>query len=332
MLKHPSQKLEAQSIGLRACLFAVLSVLALLLIAYPGGARPLVTVFDIGAGVRPVSLGEAFSGLADDEYALFYNPAGLAMLTGGRASLLYQSHFGASTYLSAFGSFGNIGGGLIFFDFGQVPCLTAQNQPCKDAQGKTISTFGYSSFALTVGWGTMMRSLPFVGTLSPEGLALGLRIKFASITSFDPVKFQSVGISGFVLDPSFLWELGAFGPVKGVRVGLVLENLLGLAFGAPAEENFPIGVRLGASARALDLVTISADFSLSDGLHLGAEYTLAKLGPLDQLSIRAGVLTRTGVGFSLGLGIVFSTIQIDYALLLHPDFEGSHWLSATFRF
>jgi hypothetical protein len=86
-----------------------------------GQARPLVTVFDIGAGVRPVSLGEAFTGLADDEYALFYNPAGLATLTGGRASILYQSHFGASTYLSAFGSFGSIGGGLIFFDFGQVP-------------------------------------------------------------------------------------------------------------------------------------------------------------------------------------------------------------------
>ncbi len=305
--------------------------LAVALVVISGQARPLVTVFDIGAGVRPVSLGEAFSGLADDEYALFYNPAGLATLTGGRASLLYQSHFGASTYLSAFGSFGNFGGGLIFFDFGQVPCLTAQNQPCKDSQGKTISSFGYSSFALTVGWGAMMRSLPFLSDL-PEGLALGLRIKFASITSFDPVKFQSLSISGVVLDPSFLWDLGAIGPLARARLGLVLENLLGLAFGAPTGENFPIGVRLGFSALALDLVTVSTDFSLNDGLHLGAEYTLPKLGPLDTLSMRAGVLTRTGLGFSLGLGIVFSAIQIDYALLFHPDFEGSHWLSAAFRF
>ncbi len=296
-----------------------------------GQARPLVTVFDIGAGVRPVSLGEAFTGLADDEYALFYNPAGLALLTGGRASLLYQSHFGASTYLSALGSFGNIGGGLIFFDFGQVPCLTAQNQPCKDAQGKTISSFGYSSFALAVGWGAPMRSLPFLSNL-PQGLALGLRVKFVSITSFDPVKFQSLGISGFVFDPSLLWELGAFGPVEAVRVGVVLENLLGLAFGASAEENFPMGLRLGASARALDLVTVSADLSLNDGFHLGAEYTLTKLGPLESLSIRAGMLTRTGLGVSVGLGVVFGTLQIDYAFLFHPDFEGSHWLSASFRF
>jgi len=296
-----------------------------------GQARPLVTVFDIGAGVRPVSLGEAFTGLADDEYALFYNPAGLATLSGGRASILYQSHFGASTYLSAFGSFGNFGGGLIFFDFGQVPCLTAQNQPCKDAQGNTISSFGYSSFALTAGWGAMMRSLPFL-SIVPEGLALGLRIKFVSITSFDPVEFQPLGISGFALDPSFLWELGAVGPLSRVRVGLVLENLLGLAFGAAAEENLPIGLRVGVSVLALSLVTVSADFSLNDGFHLGAEYALSKIGPLDRLSIRAGLLTRTGLGLSVGLGVIFSTLQIDYAFLFHPDFEGSHWISAAFRF
>lgn len=306
--------------------------LAVTIIVLSGQARPLVTVFDIGAGVRPVGLGEAFSGLADDEYALFYNPAGLALLTGGRASILYQSHFGASTYLSAFGSFGNFGGGLIFFDFGQVPCLTAQNQPCKDAQGKAIESFGYSSFALTVGWGTMLRALPFVGRFSPEGLALGLRVKFVSITSFDPVQFQALNITGVVVDPSFLWNVGALGPVSAIRVGLVLENLLGLAFGASAEENFPIGVRLGISARPLDLVTVSTDFSLNDGFHLGAEYTLTQLGPLDALSIRAGLLTRTGVGLSLGLGVVFSSLQIDYAFLFHPDFEGSHWISAAFRF
>lgn len=301
-----------------------------ILIATVGQARPLVTVFDIGAGVRPVSLGEAFAGLADDEYALFYNPAGLATLKGSRASLLYQSHFGASTYLSVFGSFANFGGGLIFFDFGQVPCLTSANQPCTSG-GKTISSFGYSSFALALGWGTALRSLPFLSAL-PEGLALGLRIRFASITSFDPTKFQALNISGFVFDPSFLWDLGSIGPLTRTRLGLVLENSLGLAFGASAGENFPIGLRLGLSTLAVGLVTLSTDFSLNDGFHLGAEYKLTKLGPVDELSLRTGLLTRTGLGFSVGLGVLLSNIQIDYAFLLHPDFEGSHWLSAAFRF
>ena len=82
----------------------------------------------------------------------------------------------------------------------------------------------------------------------------------------------------------------------------------------------------------LGLVTVSTDFSLNDGLHLGAEYTLSKLGPLDRLNLRAGLLTRTGLGLSLGLGVLFGSIQVDYAFLFHPDFEGSHWLGAAFRF
>jgi hypothetical protein len=76
-----------------------------------GQARPLVTVFDIGAGVRPVSLGEAFTGLADDEYALFYNPAGLATLTGG-AQVFSISHTLARLRISArSGALGVLGAG-----------------------------------------------------------------------------------------------------------------------------------------------------------------------------------------------------------------------------
>ncbi len=312
----------------------LLIILALVWVFHAGQARPLVTVFDIGAGVRAVGLGEAFTGLADDEYALYYNPAGLATLSGGRVSLLYQTHFGASTYLSAYGSFGSLGAGLTFFNFGQVPCVTGANQPCRDAQGKVISSFGYSSFAVTAGWGAPLKSLPFLGAIAviPEGLALGLRLKFVSISSFDPAQFQSLGISGVVLDPSFLWALGKFGPVDRIRVGLVLENLLGLAFGAPEGESFPIGLRLGISASLLGLVTLSTDFSLNDGFHLGAEYTLSDLGPLSALSLRAGLLTRTGLGLSLGLGALLANLQIDYAFTFHADLGSSHWLSASYRF
>ncbi|HSG99340.1 MAG TPA: hypothetical protein VLB27_04780, partial [candidate division Zixibacteria bacterium] len=44
---------------------------------------------DVGA--RAASLAGAFTGLSDDESALFYNPAGLAGLEGRRALLSYQN-------------------------------------------------------------------------------------------------------------------------------------------------------------------------------------------------------------------------------------------------
>lgn len=56
-------------------------------------------------GSRPASLGGAFTAVADDQNALFYNPAGLARL---------DSWFGALADLSVSGSFGSSGiGGMI---------------------------------------------------------------------------------------------------------------------------------------------------------------------------------------------------------------------------
>jgi len=41
---------------------------------------------------RPVSMGGAFTGLADDESALYYNPAGIAALEGKHYILAYQNN------------------------------------------------------------------------------------------------------------------------------------------------------------------------------------------------------------------------------------------------
>jgi hypothetical protein len=47
----------------------------------------------IGVGARPIAMGGAFTGLADDESALYYNPAGIAMLEGTHYMLEYHSYF-----------------------------------------------------------------------------------------------------------------------------------------------------------------------------------------------------------------------------------------------
>ena len=39
----------------------------------------------LGGGARPLGLGEAFVGQADDASAIFYNPAGLAQLNSPRS-------------------------------------------------------------------------------------------------------------------------------------------------------------------------------------------------------------------------------------------------------
>ncbi len=273
-------------------------------------ARPLQSLFDLGSGVRAAGLGEAFTGLADDEYALFYNPAGLSRLSLLRVSALFESHFTASTYLAATAATKSLGLSLLFFDLGTMPATENFQE--------TGSNFGYSSFGLLAGYGLGLGDLSF-----------GIKLKFFNYGTQDTTK-KSVGGGAVAIDPGMMWAPDSLnlGPVSNVRVGLLLE-LPGLAWAAK-DENFPFGVRVGFSLKAISALTVAADYSLVDGFHLGAEYAIAKVAPqIDKVCVRLGIMTRGGFQLAVGLGVVFSGVQVDYAFITH-EAGASHRLSASY--
>jgi hypothetical protein len=290
--------------------------IGLMLLVFTGSApaRPLESVLDLGMGVRPAGLGEAFTGLADDEYALYYNPAGLTRLTQTQLSALFESHFTESLYMSAAAGMKMLGLGLIFFDLGTMPYT--------DAAGQEKGNFGYSSFALLLAGGF---SLPF-------DLSAGLRLKFTSYSTADPSAGDpKVGLGGGALgiDPSFLWAPDGLtlGPISDWRVGALFE-LPGLSW--TKDENFPFGARVGLSFKVIRALIVATDFSLTDGFHLGLEYSLKDAIPsVQQLDIRLGLLTRGGFQFTAGLGVLISGITVDYAFVSH-EAGGSHRLSASY--
>ena len=53
---------------------------------------------DVGFGTRPVAMGYAFVGLADDENATYWNPAGLTKADGFQVGLSQLDHWGLVTY------------------------------------------------------------------------------------------------------------------------------------------------------------------------------------------------------------------------------------------
>lgn len=292
-----------------------LSVLAaLMLFVSHSATAQLISLFELGMGVRPAGMGEAFTGLADDENALFYNPAALALLEKISANTLYEGHFGASDYLTAAVGGPSFGAGLLFFNL--------RSMARRDAQDQEIGAFNYSNFALIGALG--MRGLP--GLRTPENLALGIKLKFYRVNTLA----EGSG-TGLALDPSFILTLGDIGPAKDLRVGAMVENILslGVGYGSGYVERWRLGLRLGVSATLLERFKAAADLS-PGGLHLGGEAPVST--NFGRLFIRLGALTRGGLSLSMGLGFEFRNFRVDYAYIAHPQLPDSQRLSIALAF
>lgn len=288
-------------------------IAALLVLQVPAGAQTVraVTVLDFLQGVRAAGMAGAFAGLADDEQALFYNPAGLALLEGLHGHAVLGRRWGAATTGSLLGAMPALGAGLVFYGVGG---LTQ-----RDASDQEGEAFGYGQFAL-LGAGAL-RLGSFLDQPALAELALGLRLRFLRVNTLAPGSGSS-----FALDPSLLWAPGRLGPLEGARVGLSLDNLgPGLRYGSGRRESLTLGVRLGTSFRLRGVVA-SLELASADGLHVGAEYALPPL-PTGRLTLRAGLATRHGLTVTVGLGFTFQErLRLDYAFVSGP-FAGTHRLA-----
>jgi len=297
-------------------IFIFISVLA-----FPQG---IVSLLDIGMGARTLGMGGAFTGLADDEQALFYNPAGLATLARLRLNSLYESRFGLASYGSVSLALRNFGLGIFFLNLGNIPK--------RDEQGRQVETFAYSQIALIGSFGLPLRQFL---TAAPENLALGLRAKFYRVSTL-----QEGSGSSLALDPALMLDLGEVQlgiKVSKLRVGLIIENLLGLdlRYGSGHVEHWRLGLRLGASTTLFERLTAALDLETSGTLHLGFEYRLREL-KLDaetaELALRLGAFMGDQSSLTFGLGLMLRNFQVDYAFIAHPQLPGSHRLSLALAF
>ncbi|MCI2430082.1 hypothetical protein LM602_04180 [Candidatus Acetothermia bacterium] len=288
----------------------------------------LLSLYELERGARPAAMGGAFTGLADDAYAVVYNPAALAFLERASVQGMIESRFGRALSGSALAGGRNLGVGLVFLNISQIHWRDENNQPVQNG------SFDYSQVGFTIAGGLSLGDLPLGAGLSAlSNLAVGLRLKILSTNTLP----EGSG-AGFSLEPSFFYKLNG-GALGGLRLGLVLENLLnlGVTYGSGHRESFPMGIRLGVSLSPMPTATIAADLEANGTLHLGGEYrltngALARAG-VQQIALRGGLFVNPLlVQVSVGVGVRLRGIQIDYALLTHPELDLTHRFEGSFRF
>ncbi len=303
------------------------------------GADPLemITLFDLESGVRPLGMGGAFTALADDENALFYNPAGLAFQQDEliRFDSFWERHLGLASHGRLALAWGRFGLGLAFLNSGPIVE--------RDRQGEEIGTFSYTLLGLAGAYGAKLSELPLELELPRglEGLALGLRLKLYRVKTLPAGRGATLA-----LEPSLLYsfgglKLGLGGAIDELRLGLVLESLLGkgMRYGSGHREGWPRRVRVGAALRGPG-AAVAADLETDGTFHLGGEYRFKlELGPApvevegggegrsSELALRAGVVLGRQALLTAGLGFYMDRLKVNYALVVHPYLPLSHALS-----
>jgi len=267
----------------------------------------VASLFDLGMGARPLAMGGAFVGLADDGNALFYNPAGLAWAQGLSVLSSYEARLGTAGYGTLSASLPHFGFGIHYFDFGEVPET--------DEFGNVIGTFSYRNYALIAAAGIKAADLPFLARIPlAENIGFGIGAKFLKVSTLDPGNG-----TGFTIDLPFLFRSESPSPrapiITSYGFGVVIENLIGLPikYKSGHQENWPRKLIIGTALELFDQVILAMDVTSEKSIRLGVEWT-----PIPAVSFRTGLKNEGVWMWSLGMGVRFKSFTFDYAVVNHP--------------
>jgi tetratricopeptide (TPR) repeat protein len=286
---------------------------------------------DLGVGARPIGMGNAYTALADDVNAIYYNPAGLAQLdecqfTSGYGKLYWGLDDGSNLgsgfigYAHPLYHWGTLGAGWVNFGL----------------QG----LYRENSFIFSYGNRLRKRLL--------AGLNLKLLSKKYGKTTYtenalidggpgvtgerDPVFSEGYSKTGFSTDLGFLYKFN-----REYSLGLSLIDINQPCMDLKdSKSKVPIGVKSGFLYNS-DFLTFAFDTTFRNGdvnVYSGAEKWFLNR----TFAVRAGlgVGSRSFSNLSLGASYTKYLFQFDYAFL-YPlsgirDTYGSHRISLTLRF
>ena len=258
------------------------------------------SIFEIGVSARSLGMGGTFIALANDEAAVFYNPAGLPQLSRTTLSSLFTRPFGAYSYGVLGAAERGWGGYLLILD--------SDTLEERDLYGNPIGSFRYASTGLLLGWGHQLTS----------NFSLGLQVKGYGLAS-------PTHAFGVALSPAILFQ-------EGPRsYGIVWRNILntGTRFSDDHIEPWISDMAVGLAWR-FDKAVYCIDFTenlITRGdircVRMGCEYT-----GFDPIVLRAGTNRDWS---SVGMSVHWKDLRIDVAYLLHYALPDSYIVSLSYE-
>jgi len=302
----------------------------------PAGWGQSAGFLSTGPGARALSLGGAFTGLADDSSAAFYNPAGLA---GQRGTLMVEH-----VPINETGMGLNFGGGRLDFLGFQYPTrigtigLSMQQFAIGDIEARTTLSDAPTAIKVT----QTQYAVPY--GVAFGRYAVGVTGKAVSYTLG---RYHDTGFGADVGTKISLFENDTrLGRETRVAIGLTIRNAMkptlklfndpvalervtaaGISVTSLVHEDYVRGedrVTHDRIAFAFDVTRGSIDSTIAPAA--GLEYSFR-----DRYSLRGGVNAAKNITMGIGYGGQTSTFRVDYAAEL-TTLTPQHHFSLSWQF
>lgn len=284
----------------------------------------------IGAGSRAAAMGEAYSALGDDAYALYYNPAALTMLKDPQLAASHTSYIQGSNY-GVLGFAYPLKGGRMEGYSKHVLGAAIYNLSVSDIErrGTTETTQPLGEFDA----GDYSYNLSYAYRHDRRiGVGATVKMIHQTLDTYDATAF------GTDLGAHFTPRPEAERPFS---FAAVVKNLGTKQKMAGIEDPLPLGMVLGAGAfvlpKRLKLEVNATKYRDTNAIiAVGGEFTHAFTSDMSG-ALRAGYSTHRkdnpGLnGVSVGMGLSFHRASFDFAWVPFGDLGNTFRYSLLVRF
>jgi hypothetical protein len=277
-----------------------------------------------GPGARPLAMGEAYTAVANDATATFWNPAGLMLIPKASLVVMHGIYVADITYdhisyAQRLDKLSVIGGAAQVMDAGTIPQLgPAQEDLGTFHPRDQLYTLSYARDLDMVAWGQ-------------DAFSFGVSLKYLHSQIVDTAN-------------TYTFDVGVMSRGRGIgdrplRIGFAANNMAGGLKYDHYTEQLPMVIKGGASIELLPGVLVAADAVFP---RFGAVYGAAGLelalnpGGGVGLDIRGGVNSQgfsnlSGLGgLSFGGGIRMAFLRFDYAYIPMGELGNTQRFSISF--
>ncbi len=304
----------------------VIGLMPLSLLQAQSGQGGTESNLSLGFGARAFSMGRAFTAVADDPTAVFWNPAGLEFVYQQGATFFHTSLFEGASYDFLGYAYPTLNLGTFGIGVGRIG-IGGIHQ--RDIFNTDLGTFSWEEYH---GFFSYAKLLPY-------DLSAGATVRVVRRAWNGLAQEGSLTDIGVGMDLGLMYRPEVFSNIllKDWSVGLNIRNLFPPQVKeGQAIDAFPLTIRLGFLRKIYfgslgNRLDVALDFDYSQRrdlkIHFGTEYRFHNLAML-----RLGM---DGSQPTFGAGLKYKIFQIDYAFASSPYsnvFSSVHRFSISLNF